>query len=472
MTPKTELPNSDLADTDLIVVGAGPAGLAAATVAAEAGLAVTLLDEQATPGGQIYRSVGRSDAARLAVLGPDYAAGRALLDGLAAPKLDHRAGATVWEVTRDRRVFFSQDGSGQALQARQVILCTGALERPMPFPGWTLPGVMTAGAAQILLKASGLLPATPPVLAGSGPLLYLLAVQLLRAEHPVAALVETTPTGNRRAALKHLPAALRAPGILRKGLALLAELRRHGVPHIKQAQALRAEGREHLESLTFTVAGVQQTFPCRALLIHNGVVPNLQMTRSLGLEHDWDGLQRCWRPRLDDWGGTTLDGIAVAGDGAGIAGAEAAVSAGRLAGLQAAACLGAITETERDRRAAPERRRLAGHRRPRPFLDALYAPARAFLVPDDETLVCRCEEVTAGAIRDYVKLGCLGPNQTKAFGRPGMGPCQGRFCGLTVSEVIADARGLPVETVGSYRVRTPIKPVTLGELAAAAPVED
>lgn len=458
---------SGAGETDLLVIGAGPAGLSAASQAARLGVTVTLLDEQAAPGGQIYRGVGESDPERLAVLGDDYAAGRRLLDGLAG--VEHRTRATVWEVTRDRAVLFSRDGEGQAIAARRIVLCTGALERPMPFPGWTLPGVMTAGAGQILLKTSGLLPATPSVLAGSGPLLYLLAVQLLRAGHPIAALVETTPPGNRWAALKHLPSALLEPGLLRRGLGLLAELRRHGIEHVRGAAGLRAEGRERLERVSFRAGGARRRLDCAALLVHNGVVPDLQITRSLGLAHDWDPGQRCWRPRLDAWGGTGIAGIAVAGDGAGIAGAEAAVPAGLLAGLQAAAGLGAITEAERDNRALAARNRLARLLKARPFIDALYAPAPAFLVPEDATLVCRCEEVTAGAVRGYVKLGCLGPNQTKAFGRPGMGPCQGRFCALTVAEVIAEARGVPVSEVGSYRIRPPIKPVTLGELAATAP---
>ena len=202
------------------------------------------------------------------------------------------------------------------------------------------------------------------------------------------------------------------------------------------------------------------------MLVHNGVVPNVQIGRVLGLAHDWDGLQRCWRPRTDVWGGTALDGLSIAGDGGGIGGAMAAEHQGHLAGLLAARGLGKISVDACARRAGPVRRELARHLAIRPFLDALYAPAREFLSPADRTIVCRCEEVTAGAIRDFVRLGCLGPNQTKAFGRPGMGPCQGRFCGLTVSEIIADARRVPMAEVGYYRIRPPIKPVTLGELAA------
>ena len=455
---------------DVVVIGAGPAGLCAAAAAVEAGLEVTLLDDQPEAGGQIYRAIARADGAREEILGAEYAAGRELLQVLAAPGLTHLTEASVWNATAEREVYISRPDGAAMLQAGQLIVANGATERPMPFPGWTLPGVMTAGAGQILLKASGLLPRTPTVLAGSGPLLLLLAAQYLRAGHPLAALVETTPPDNRWRALGHLPRALQGHALLRKGLGLLAEVRRHGVKHYRGARALHAHGQPAgsgaIEALAFECGGERVSLPCASLLIHNGVVPNVQISRGLGMGHDWDPLQRCWRPRLGPWGESEREGIAVAGDGAGIAGAEAAAERGRIAGLYAAWQLGALSRAEATARAAAPRRRLARQEAVRPFLDALYAPAPAFLSPADETIVCRCEEVTAGAIRSYVKLGCLGPNQTKSFGRPGMGPCQGRFCGLVVAEVIAAERGVSPEAVGYYRIRPPFKPVTIAEIAS------
>ncbi len=454
------------AETEVAVIGTGPAGLAAAEVLGAAGAGVMLLDEQPAPGGQIYRGLGSATPARLRVLGKDYAAGRGLLAALDRPGVSFTGGATVWEVTRGRSVSFSVAGVARQVAARQLILATGATERPMPFPGWTLPGVMTAGAGQILLKTSGLLPPVPLVLAGSGPLLFLLAAQYLAAGQEIAALVETTPPANRFLALPHLPGALAIPRYLLKGIGLLARIRRAGIPHFRAASGLRAEGEGRVEALSFTAEGRAHRLPCAALLIHCGVVPNVQASRALNLDHAWDERQKCWRPRLDRFGRTGADGILIAGDGGGITGAEAAAHGGRLAALAALAGLGRIDTAELDRRAAPERRALERHLRARPFLDALYAPSPEFLDPPDETILCRCEEVTAGKVRDFADLGCLGPNQAKAFGRPGMGPCQGRYCGLTVASVIAARRGVPVAEVGYYRIRPPLKPVTLGELAA------
>lgn len=457
---------------DLAVIGAGPAGLAASTGAAKFGLEVTLIDDQPAIGGQIYRGIGSADAERERVLGAEYAGGKHLAEELARTSISHLEGASVWQISNEPTLYYTREGKGFQLRAKHLIIATGAIERPMPFPGWTLPGVMTAGAGQTLLKSSALVPSGPLVLAGSGPLLLLLAAQYLRAGVSIDALVETTPSANYRHALPHLPAALGNIGLLAKGVRLLQEIREHGVRHFKGATALVARGDDAIKELSFTSSGHDHILPCDLLLVHQGVVPNVQVTRALGLTHDWNERQRCWHPRLGPFGRTEIDDVSVAGDGGGIGGAPAAEQQGRLAGLDAAHRLGAIGQQDFEHMCAPVRRKLSHAYRARPFVDALYAPAHAFLSPGDDTIVCRCEEVTAGDIRDFVHMGCLGPNQTKAFGRPGMGPCQGRFCGLTVSEIIADTRDLSVSDIGHYRIRFPVKPVTLGELAATAAVEE
>jgi NADPH-dependent 2,4-dienoyl-CoA reductase/sulfur reductase-like enzyme len=179
----------------------------------------------------------------------------------------------------------------------------------------------------------------------------------------------------------------------------------------------------------------------------------------------WDEVPRCWRIETDAWGSTNVDGIAIAGDGAGIAGALSAEHAGRLAALGALQRLGLIDEARRDREAAPHRKALARAGRGRAFLDAVYRPADPFVLPAPDTIVCRCEEVTAGQVREAVRLGATGPNQAKSLLRCGMGPCQGRLCGLTVTELIADERHVAPAEVGYYRLRPPVKPITLAELA-------
>jgi thioredoxin reductase len=461
----------DAESIDVAVIGAGPAGLAAATQAARAGLAVVVLDEQDAVGGQIYRGIERSDAQRREILGPDYAAGAELAAAFARSGARYLPNASVWQVTRERSVHYLKDGAVSSFEAKRVVLATGALERPFPIPGWTLPGVLTAGAAQILLKSAGEVPAEPPVLVGCGPLLYLLGWQYVRAGVPIRALVDTTRHEDRWRAKRHMLSALRAWPMLSHGLQLMRSLREAGVPIHEAADDLRVEGRiaedgtERACALQFSVRGVSQRIEANVILLHQGVVPNTQFTLSLRAAHRWDDAQLCFTPEKDQWGELDVPGIFVAGDGGGIGGAQAAQAQGELTALAIAAQLGAIDTAARDRAVMPRLRRLADVLRIRPFLDSLYRPRDENRVPRDEVVICRCEEVTAGELRHFVALGCLGPNQAKSFGRCGMGPCQGRLCGLTVTEVIADARKVAPATVGYYRIRPPIKPLTLGELA-------
>jgi bacterioferritin-associated ferredoxin len=194
------------------------------------------------------------------------------------------------------------------------------------------------------------------------------------------------------------------------------------------------------------------------------VIPNANLAMSVGIPHIWDEVQLCWSPTVDSFGTTSIDGNAKAGDGAGIAGGWAAADRGRLAGLAAVRAIDPHRARLPDELAI--RRDLDLALRGRAFIDQLYRPARAFRIPADSTIVCRCEEITAGQIREAVAIGCDGPNQLKSFLRCGMGPCQGRLCGTTVSEVIAAARGVSAAEVGYYRLRPPVKPITLSELAA------
>lgn len=451
---------------DLVVVGAGPAGMAAATTAASQGLKVALIDEQRQAGGQIYRNIGTPVLSDERVLGPDYYYGRELARKFNEANIDYLSNATVWEVS-NKHLCLSIDGESHRIGFTRVLIATGAQERPIPFPGWTTPGVMTCGAAQIMLKTSGLAPNGPLVIAGSGPLLLLVACQLSRAGIEIAALLDTTPKQNYRSALKHLPGALRGWRYLLKGTRLIAELRSKGVKPLSGVSQLQAIADEDgkLTSVRFRQGGKEQTLACTTLLVHQGVVPNTQLTRSLGAEHSWDELQQCWRPKLDEFGETSIPSIYVAGDNAGIGGALVAELQGQLTANRIAMQHGDLSAEAFAQISSALQTQIEQQLAIRPFLDQLYTPAAEFLRPADETLVCRCEEVTAGEIRSLAKTGCAGPNQAKAFSRAGMGPCQGRLCGLTVSQLMAEASDRPVPEVGYYNVRSPIKPVTLAEVA-------
>lgn len=444
------------ASYDVIVIGAGPAGLAAASVTARAGLSSLLLDENLGVGGQIYRGITSTPVSNRAILGEDYWAGTALAADAKTSGAEIVNGATVWSLDPERLVGVSVAGQARLIQAKRVIVATGSQERPFPIPGWTLPGVMTAGAAQTALKAYGMVPSGRTVLAGSGPLLWLLAAQLLRARVKLDAILDTTPRLNWVRALIGLPDFLLSPNF-GKGLALLREVR--GKVPVFHAETIEAVGEEKLAEVAFD----GRRLPADLLLLHQGVVPNVNLAMAAGVAHEWNERQLCFQPILDADFNSSVPGIAVAGDGAGIGGATAAAERGRIAGFAAVRALRPEAPVPD---AQPLRQKLQREEMGRAFLDWLYRPAEALRRPTGDTVVCRCEEVTAAQVRATTRMGCEGPNQMKAFLRCGMGPCQGRLCGLTVTELIAAERAVSPAEVGYYRLRPPVKPITLGELAS------
>ena len=448
---------SDLASSyDLAVIGGGPAGLTAASLAARAGVSTVLFDENPGVGGQIYRGITSTPVTNRGVLGEDYWAGAALAAEAKASGALIATGATVWSLDPSLQVGVAIAGRARLVQAKRVIVATGSLERPFPIPGWTLPGVMTAGGAQTALKAQGLVPKGRTVMAGAGPLLWLLAAQLLRAGAKIETILDTAPRLNWLRAVMHLPDFALSP-YWSKGVALLREVKAK-VP-IVRVPSLEALGDDQLREVAFD----GRRIPADLLLLHQGVVPNVNLAMAAGIEHRWNARQLCFEPVLDEDFGSSVPGIAVAGDGAGIAGGTAAAERGRIAAIAAVRAL-------RPEAAVPDtqaiRQKLQREEMGRAFLDCLYRPADALRQPVGETLACRCEEVTAQQVRDMARIGCEGPNQMKAFLRCGMGPCQGRLCGLTITELIAAERDTTPADVGYYRLRPPIKPITLAELAS------
>lgn len=458
---------------EVVVVGAGPAGMAAALTLDRAGASVTMLDEQPAAGGQVFRAVERVSTRhpeRLAALGADYARGAALAAEIGGSSVEPRFGASVWDIAGGERprVGIVDDEGARTLYPDHVVLAAGAMERPMPFPGWTLPGVMGVGAAQTLLKTSGLLPSGRVVLAGCGPLLYLFARQMLAAGARPTALLDTAGSLPAKATWPALAGAMVThAGAIRKGLKWVREIHRAGVAHHRGIRLPIASGGDQLESVTFLDRdGRAQRIECDLLLVHDGVIPNTHISMAADCRHRWHPVQRYWYPEVDEHGHSTVPGISICGDQAGILGADAAVISGRIAGASVAARMNPGGEPLH-RQLAGDLKQLSGLRTLRRFLDLHYRPLSTSQVPpDDDVVVCRCEQVTAGELRRVADHGCMGPNQGKAFTRCGMGPCMGRYCGNTVSQLLADFHGRPVADIGHYRIRPPLKPLTVGQLAA------
>jgi NADPH-dependent 2,4-dienoyl-CoA reductase/sulfur reductase-like enzyme len=447
------------------VIGAGPAGISASLALIANSVQVTMLDEQPSSGGQIYRNLGNMSVDQAQSLGSDYVTGKLLLKQLeqAIDKkiLTRISRTSVWSVTEEKEVSWSIDGRSYCQKFDAIILATGSIERAMPIDGWTNPGVITVGAAQILIKTARYSPPSS-VLVGSGPLFYLVACQMLEMGNPPKALLETQNNFDLLKAFIQLRPNLTSLLYLVKGLVMLAKLRFFGVKRIKAVRDVRIKSKGNAHIIEFSKAGTKSQIEAETVLLHAGVHPNIQITQALGLKHDWSQENQCFEPRTDKFGRTSLKNIFVAGDGIKILGADAAKISGKCAALALLADNGFLKAKADLSRTYRSHQKYVQIRK---FLDVLYAPKDWYSCPKNNIVICRCEEVTAGKIREAVKIGCLGPNQLKAYSRCGMGNCQGRYCGNIVVNLISEMVGQTPEETGYFRIRSPIKPVSLAEVA-------
>jgi NADPH-dependent 2,4-dienoyl-CoA reductase/sulfur reductase-like enzyme len=478
---------------DVVVVGAGPAGLAAALVLAEHALGVVVVDEGARPGGQIYRQPPESFDVRHWLAGRAYAAGRQLLErAQAAAGIVWRSETTAWGIfdagaespaptdgsaTDGLVVALAGPAGLSRVRARRLLLATGAYDLPVAFPGWTLPGVMTAGGVQAFVKSQRLLPGRRFVLAGAHPLLLVVADQLLAAGADVAAVAFAEPRPAVAGALADLARLHGRWGALAQAAGPLARLRRAGVPVMFGRLLVRIEGDGVVSSATLArvdaawrvVVGSEETVACDTVALGYGFVPSTELARQAGCRYRWDGPAGGWVVEHDAWLRSSDPRISLAGEITGVAGAEQAAEEGRLAALGILADVGRLAPADVTRLARPVRRRLAAHRRFTAVVQRRFAPRHATLagLPRGDTVVCRCEELTAGTLRraldEHRHVGTA--DALKLLTRAGMGPCQGRMCQPTVVQLVAAARARDVASVGPYHARAPVKPIALGALA-------
>lgn len=443
-----------------VVVGAGPAGIRAAQALVAHGLRPVLVDEGATAGGQVYRQQpGNFRREARALYGFEAPRARAVHAAMAALQghVDYRPRTLVWNAGGGRLDLLC-DGRSSRLSAPHVIVAPGATDRVFPLPGWTKPGVFTLGGAQVALKFQGCAIGGTVVFAGTGPLLYLVAFQYAKAGAKVAAVLDVASFGQKARAV---PAMLAQPAVLAKGLHYAAWLRLHGVPVQDGARLLRVIGDDRVAGIACHDGTRERTIECDAIALGHGLRPETQLADLLGCEFRFDALNRAHVPVRDAAGRTSVAGVYVAGDGAGILGADAAEWAGERAALALLEDAGMATER---RRALELERRLERATNFRRGIEQAFPPPHdwAAQAPDD-LIICRCEEVTAGELRAAVRdAGVVEINRLKALTRVGMGRCQGRTCGAAAAEVLAHACGCEVDRVGQLRAQAPLKPIPFG----------
>ncbi len=457
------------------VVGAGPAGVRAVEQLVRAGLTPIWLNEAPDGGGRIYqRPPAGFQRGHRALYGFEAWRARALHDTLDAlkPHTDWRPETLVWNIRPRPRLLYTLRRGTQVeeLGYDAVILCTGAMERVIPVPGWTRPGVTGLGAAQVALKAQGCAIGWRVVFLGTGPLLWLVAYQYAKAGAQVAAVLDTTPFATKLAAAPRLAAT--GCMTFAKGAYYVGWLRARRIPIAEGVEPVAIEGAETggISAIRWRDAGgAEQVTDCDAVGIGWGLKPEAQLADLAGVPFDFDPVQHNWVPQRDATGRTPVAGVYLAGDGAGIGGADMAELAGARAALALLEDAGhrpdAVLQLHLDRSLRRHARFRAALERAFPF------PAQLAARMPDETILCRCEAITAGEMRAAARAeAATGPaaevNRAKAFTRIGMGRCQGRVCSPAAAEVLAAALGCSTAEAGRLRGQPPVKPIPILPLAA------
>jgi len=468
---------TQLAPTPLTVVGAGPAGIMAAYTAAEAGVSVTLIDDNPLPGGQYYRQAPPefrfSDPIDAQSGRPDAPA---VLKKLPHPIIKVLNNMLVWGVFDQHNLALADGEQSYLLPTDRVILATGAYDRPFAFTGWTLPGIIGAGAALRMIKTQWVLPGKRVLLAGLGPLQLALADALIKSGAEVVCVAEAA---NLMRSWQQLPKFWGHWERIQEGMAYLNNLRKNKVPVLYNYAIVGAFGKDHVEKAQIArldeqgapIPGTERQFDVDSVCLGYGLLPSFQLAAAFGCQLRFDQNLGWYAPQHDASMETTQEGVFVAGDVTDIAGAKVAQVEGQIAGLTAAHQLGCISGKVLAERLGSLRSRLKRLNRLAEALQKIYAfrPGLAKAAKED-TLLCRCEEITFGQVKKALADGATDLNQVKLATRAGMGYCQGRFCSVLAAPVVAEVTGQSMSDLYPFTVRPPIQPIPLGVLASGAKI--
>ena len=458
---------------DVVIIGAGPSGIGAAAVLAEYSLKVLLIDENNQIGGQIWRKPVYKPTGRFR--GPQPPGLQLELSAVTdANKNNLRiiTPACVLGVFPEKHLLLSTpEESVKEIKARRIIFATGAREKVRPFKGWTLPGVMTLGAAQILLKYYGVLTSSEILIAGAGPLVYLLSSQIIGADGKVIAVLDRSSSATMLNAIWVMAGQLPKIG---QGLFALGRLIKKRVPIKHRMQVVEVKGKDKLQEVIAakiapdgsTVQGSQKRYETHLLACGNGFIPNIELPQLAGCDLTYATDMGGWIVKVDASMETSVSGVFAAGEITGIAGGDKALIEGQLAALSVLRQLGKLhSKKHRIRQTAllTKRKRC---QRFGAFLNRQWEiHPREWAGIDDATTICRCEDITMGTIRGWIQKGITTAPDLKRATRCGMGNCQGRTCAPLIYDILAACPVAGKQDPRPLSVRTPVKPIPLGDLA-------
>jgi glycine/D-amino acid oxidase-like deaminating enzyme/bacterioferritin-associated ferredoxin len=467
---------TEMLECDVLVIGAGPAGISAAIQAAEAGASIIVVDERSEIGGNFFKQISSSysfDSSRAS--DSQYRHGAALIEELLKTDARIISGRTAWGAFPAKagmtEICLAGGTISSIIRTKQLILATGAIESVPAFPGWTLPGVMTTGAVQGLARAYRVAPGQRVLISGNGPLNLHLACELLNGGVDVVAVAESAPRAIPRRWLAAIGALTSAPNLVMRGMGYLGVLRKHGVPIHYGHHIMRADGDGRVRSGLIAKIGsdavllpdTEKKYDVDVVCVGYALHPSNQLARSLGCKHEFV-TPGVLVPVRDADGQTDVAGVFVIGDGGVLGGAQVAMSEGRLAARAALRNLFDVGQ----RADARDRKSLRRQRRFQRNLWSMYAsPAIAPALPD--TPVCRCELVSLATIRSLIENDVQDLGSIKRLSRAGMGPCQGRYCQQQIAKILTDMTGCIPDTGEMFAPQLPVKPTLIKAVATEKP---
>ena len=460
---------------DVVILGGGPAGIAAATVAAAHGASVVLVEENLNLGGKVLSHSGRLFSG----IRPEVFESRTRRRMFQAfqrvsGQIAVYTGTQAWHIDDRKEVYLHPVAGAVApprVRGSALVIAGGAMERMMPFPGWTLPGVYSAGGLNVLVR-KGILPGKRFLIAGTGPLQVALAYHLAKNGADIAAVISPLSIPRTFPYLNDLVSGIGLFKFL-SVVHYLSTLRRLCIPVLAPFTLVEASGGAALDHAVIARADAsgrplpesRRLLSVDAIGVGYGLIPATDLTRLCGCRHDYDDRGGYWRVRCNSHQETSVSGVFAAGDGLAIRGYAAALEEGSIAGIAACAHIGMVSRKYADEMIHPFAVRLKRMNRFGRAMDALSLPGPGMIsaIPD-HTAICRCEEVSMADIRTAVANGAADIHDLKRRTRLGMGHCQGRFCGQVICDLMAHISGKPLSRE-CFTPRIPAKPITFKTLA-------